>query len=100
VASACVVGAESTAMRRSCMSGSEGKGPTDGTHRSPRANERTGGQAGKQDPRDNKRSCTSAGEVGTDKSVPLGSGRERGERAGRLALTGVVRLSRAASAGG
>jgi hypothetical protein len=35
--SACVVGAESTMTRRSCTSGSEGKSPTDGTHRSVRA---------------------------------------------------------------
>jgi hypothetical protein len=39
VASACVVGVESTATRRSCADGSEGKGPTDGTHRSVRADE-------------------------------------------------------------
>jgi hypothetical protein len=36
-ASACIVGAESTETRRSCAGGSEGKGPTDRTHRSARA---------------------------------------------------------------
>jgi hypothetical protein len=41
--SACVVGVESTATCRSCTSGLEGKGLIDGTHRSARANERTGG---------------------------------------------------------
>jgi hypothetical protein len=42
----------------------------------------------------------SAGEVGTDKSAPLGSGRERerGERPGMLAPTSGVRLSGAAGA--
>jgi hypothetical protein len=77
VALACVVGAESTTTRRSCMGGSEGKGPTNGTHRSATTNERTGGRAGKRDPRDSDRSCVSVGEVGADKSAPLGSGRER-----------------------
>jgi hypothetical protein len=81
VASACVVGAESTAMRRSCTGGLERKGPTDGIHRSARTNERTSGRAGKRDPRDSKRSCTSVGEVGADKSAPLGSGRERERKA-------------------
>jgi hypothetical protein len=33
----CVVGMESTATRGSCADGSEGKGPTDGTHGSSRA---------------------------------------------------------------
>jgi hypothetical protein len=81
VASACVLGAESTATRRSCTGGSEGKGPTDGTHRSVRANERTGGRVGKRDPWDSERSCASAGEVGADKSAPLSSGREGEESA-------------------
>jgi hypothetical protein len=49
VASACVVGADSTSTRRPCTGGSEGKGLTDRTHRSARANERTGGRAGKRD---------------------------------------------------
>jgi hypothetical protein len=101
VASACVVGAESTTTRRSCTGGSEGKGPTDGTHRSATTNERTGGRAGKRDPRDSDRSCVSVGEVGADKSAPLGSGGERErERAGGLAPTCGVRLSRAAGAWG
>jgi hypothetical protein len=81
MASACIVGAESTATRKSCTGGSERKGLTDGTHRSARANDRTSGWAGKQDPRDNERSCASAGEVSADKSAPLGSGREREESA-------------------
>jgi hypothetical protein len=40
------------------------------------------------------------GEISADKSAPLGSERERkrGERAGRLVLTGGVRLSGAAGA--
>jgi hypothetical protein len=79
--SACVVGVESTATRRSCTGGSEGKGPTDGTHRPARANERTSDWAGKRDPRDSERSCASAGEVGTEKSAPSSSGREREESA-------------------
>jgi hypothetical protein len=83
VASACVVGAESTTTRRSCMGGSEGKGPTNGTHRSATTNERTGGRAGKRDPRDSDRSCVSVGEVGADKSAPLGSGGERERESGR-----------------
>jgi hypothetical protein len=76
-ASASVVGAESTATRRSCTGGLERKGPTDGTHRSARANERMGGRASKWDLWDSERSCASAGEVGADKSAPPGSGRER-----------------------
>jgi hypothetical protein len=80
MASACIVGAESTATRKSCTGGSERKGLTDGTHRSARANDRTNGWAGKRDPRDNERSCASAGEVSADKSAPLGSGRGRRAR--------------------
>jgi hypothetical protein len=86
VASVCVVGADSTATRRSCMGGSEGKGPTDGTHRSARANEGTGGRAGKRDPWYNERGCVRVGKIGADKSAPLGSGereRERGEESTR-----------------
>jgi hypothetical protein len=37
--SACVVGEESTRTRGSCAGGSEGKGPTNGTHRSARVGE-------------------------------------------------------------
>jgi hypothetical protein len=42
VTSACVVGAESMTARGSCAGGSEGKGPTDGTHGSAIANGRQG----------------------------------------------------------
>jgi hypothetical protein len=80
-ASACVVGAESTATRRLCTGGSEGKGLTDGTHRSARANKGTSDQAGKRDPQDSERSYVSEGEVGANKSAPPGSGREREESA-------------------
>jgi hypothetical protein len=59
------------------MGGSEGKGPTDGTHRSARANERMGGRAGKRDQWYSERSCGRVGEIRADKSAPLGSERER-----------------------
>jgi hypothetical protein len=77
---ACIVGAESTATRRSCTGCSEGKSPTDGTHRLARVNERTGDRAGQRNPRDSERSSMSAGKVGADKLAPLGSGRERRAR--------------------
>jgi hypothetical protein len=63
----------------SCSGGSEGKGPTDETHRSARANERTGGRAGKRDPWYSDRGCVRVGEIGADKSAPLGNEREREE---------------------
>ena len=101
MASACVWGMDSTVMHGSCAGGSEGKGPTDGTHRSARANERTDGRAGKRDPWYNERGCVRVGEIGADKLAPLGSERERerGERAGRLVLTGGVCLSGGRRAG-
>jgi hypothetical protein len=79
-ASACVVGAESTATRGSCAGGSGGKGPTDGTHGSARAGERTGCRADERGPRDSERKCARAEEIGVDKSSPLGSEREREKR--------------------
>jgi hypothetical protein len=80
-ASACVVGAESTVKRGSCAGSLGGNGPTDGTHGSARAGERTGGRADEQGLWDSEGRCTCAEEIGADKSVPLGSERERGERA-------------------
>jgi hypothetical protein len=75
---------------------------TVGTHRSVRANERTGGRADKRDPWSSERGCVRVGEIGADKSAPLGSERERErrERVGRLVPTGGVRLSGAAGARG
>jgi hypothetical protein len=54
-ASACIVGAESTVTHGSCVGGLRGKGPTDGTHGSTRAGERTGGRANERGPWDNER---------------------------------------------
>jgi hypothetical protein len=82
-ASACVVGAESTATRGSCTGGSEGKGPTDGTHGSMRAGERTSGRADERGPRDSGRRCARVEEIGADKAAPLGSDRERGRERAR-----------------
>jgi hypothetical protein len=81
-ATACVVGAKSTATCRLCAGGSEGKGPTDGTHRSVRADEWTSDRAGKRDPQE-AREVTCA----QMRSAPIGGptgqwARERGERAG------------------
>jgi hypothetical protein len=77
VAAACVVGADCTEKRRSCTGGSEGKGPTDRTHRLARAHERTSGRASKRDPWYSERDCVRVGEISADKSAPLGSERER-----------------------
>jgi hypothetical protein len=67
----------------SCAGGSEWKGPTDLTHRSARAGERTGGRADERDPWDSERRCVCVEEIGADKSDPLGSKRERGRVSGR-----------------
>jgi hypothetical protein len=75
-----VVGAESTTMRGWCEGGLGEKGPTDGTHGSARAGERTGGRADERGPWDSERRCTSTEEIDTDKSAPLGSEREREKR--------------------
>ena len=74
------MGTESTATRGSCAGGSEGKGPTDGTHQSARAGEQTGGRSDERDMQDSEGRCARAEKIGADKSDPLGSERERGER--------------------
>jgi hypothetical protein len=58
-----------------------GEGSDRRTHRSARANERTGGRAGKWDPWYSERGCVRVGEIGADKSVPLGNEQEREESA-------------------
>jgi hypothetical protein len=62
VASACVWGMDSTVMHGSCAGGLEGKGPTDGTHRSARASERMGGQADERVPLDSEGRCARGGD--------------------------------------
>jgi hypothetical protein len=79
VASSCVVGAESTTTHGSCAGGFEGKGPTDGTHRSARAGKRIGFCADERGPRNSERRHVHADEISADKSSPLGSERERGK---------------------
>jgi hypothetical protein len=81
-ASACVVGAESTTTRGSCAGGSEGKGLTNGTHRSTRAGERTGFCADEWGPQNSERRHVRVDEIDADKSAPLGSERERGKSEG------------------
>jgi hypothetical protein len=81
VASACVVGTESTAMRGSCAGGLEGKGPTDATHRSARASERTSVQADERGPRDSETRCTRGGDQHRQVS-PTGQREGGGERVG------------------
>jgi hypothetical protein len=80
-ASACVVGADSTATRQVVHRRFGGEGSNRRTHRSARANERTGGRAGKWDPWYSERGCVRVGEIGADKSVPLGNEQEREESA-------------------
>jgi hypothetical protein len=67
VASACVVGTESTATRGSCAGSLKGKDPTYGTHRSARAGERTDSQADERVSRDSERRCACEEEIDADK---------------------------------
>jgi hypothetical protein len=100
-ASACVMGAESTATRGSCSGGSDGNGPTDGTHRSARVGERTGGRADERGLRDSERgsALTSqphwaargrGGRVSGRERAPTGGGRLSGRAGARAGSAGLI----------
>jgi hypothetical protein len=98
-ASACVVGVESTATRWLCAGGSggggEGTGPTDRTHGSARAGERTGGRADEWGMRDRERAraCVWREVAPTGRPHRSARGIEGSESGRGTMLTGGDRLS-------